>query len=212
MDVMVALGALWLVHIAAVASPGPSFVVVSRAAAAGNAMAGVRIAAGLTLGTLVWAGAAWFGLAVLFELVPSLYDVMRVAGALFLLYIAAQLWRHAREPLPGAEGVPEDHHRDRHRARGRAFRLGVATQLANPKVAVFFGSIFAAMLPPDPPAWVVVAAFAIVCLDEFAWYAAVALVLSRPAMRRGYARAKAWVDRVTGGVLGALAVRLLVAG
>ena len=204
MESLIALAALWIVHIAAVVSPGPSFVVVSRAAAAGNAAAGVRIAAGLTLGTFVWVSAAWFGLAVLFELVPALYDAVRIAGALFLLFIAVQLWRHAREPLPGPSDVPE--------ARGRAFRLGLWTQLANPKVAVFFGSIFATVLPPDPDAWVVASAFAIVCFNEFAWYAAVALVLSRPAMRRGYARAKRWVDRATGAVLGALAVRLLLPG
>ena len=203
MEFVIALGALWLVHIAAVVSPGPSFVVVSRAAAAGDAMAGVRIAAGLTLGTLVWVSAAWFGLAVLFEIMPALYDAVRIAGALFLLLIAVQLWRHAREPLPEPGEVPA--------ARGRAFRLGLWTQLANPKVAVFFGSIFASVLPPDPAGWVVAAAFAIVCLNEFVWYTLVALTLSRPAMRRGYARAKAWVDRVMGAVLGALAVRLLVA-
>lgn len=197
-----ALAAFWAVHLAAVASPGPSFVVVSRAAAAGSAAAGVRVAAGLAVGTFVWAAAAWFGLSALFAVLPALYAVVRVAGALFLLYVAVQLWRHAREPLPAVGTGRRD--------AGGDFRLGVWTQLANPKVAVFFGSVFATVLPPDPGTWTMVAVFAIVCLNEFAWYALVAGVLSRPAMRRSYVRAKAGIDRITGAVLAALAGRLLL--
>ena len=197
-----ALAVFWAVHLAAVASPGPSFVVVSRAAASGSVSKGVRVAAGLSAGTFAWAAAAWFGLSTLFAVLPALYAAVRFAGALFLIYIAVQLWRHAAEPLPASNGEPS--------GSDGAFRLGVLTQLSNPKVAVFFGSVFATVLPPDPDAWTVTAAFAIVCFNEFAWYALVALAFSRPAMRRGYARAKAAIDRITGGLLAALAGRLLV--
>ena len=199
------LAGFWLVHLAAVASPGPSFVVVSRAAVQGSTGTGVAVAAGLALGTFVWAAAAWFGLSVLFALVPALYVAAKIAGAAFLLFLAVQLWRHAREPLAlvAPERVP---------GRGQAFRTGVWTQLANPKVAVFFGSVFAAVLPPAPSAPVVVAVFAIVCLNEFLWYSLVALLLSRPAVRRRYVAAKAWIDRVTGTVLAALGLRLLAPG
>ena len=197
-----ALATFWLVHLAAVASPGPSFVIVSRVAVTAGVGAGVRVAAGLSLGTLLWATAAWFGLATLFALLPTFYSAVRIAGAALLVFIAVQLWRHAREPM---ETVPVEAGTPR-----RAFGLGVVTQLANPKVAVFFGSVFAAVLPPDLDATGVATVFAIVCLNEFGWYAVVALALSRPAMRRGYARIKTALDRATGGLLAALAARMLV--
>ena len=195
----------WLVHLAAVVSPGPSFVVVTRAALAGSAARGVAVALGLTLGTLLWALAAWFGLASLFAVAPALYAAVRIAGALFLVFIAWQLWRHARDPIAG----PDEASPSVGGGTLAAVRLGLWTQLANPKVAVFFGSIFAAVLPPDPSPAVVVIAFAIVCLDEFVWYAAVALLLARPGVRRRYAAAKVWLDRTAALVLGGLGLRLL---
>ena len=203
-----ALLTLWLVHVAAVVSPGPSFVVVTRAAVAGSVGHGVAVAAGLALGTLLWALAALFGLAALFALVPSLYVALRVGGALFLLFIAYQVWRHAPEPPPaplGSDGADDG-------SLPRALRLGVLTQLANPKVAVFFGSIFAAVLPADPGPSMVAASFAIVCADEFVWYALLALLFSRPGVRRAYARAKTPLDRACALVLAAIALGLLIPG
>ncbi|WP_316014794.1 LysE family translocator [Roseobacter sp. HKCCA0434] len=197
------LAGFWATHLIAVASPGPSFVIVSRMAAGGSARAGVMVAVGLTLGTLVWALAAWFGLGALFAAVPALYGVVKGLAALFLLYLAWQTLRHAHDPLPLAD-APSRH------GDAAALRLGLLTQLANPKVAVFFGSIFVAILPPDPGVGMLLAIFAIVCLNEFAWYAAVALVLSRPAIRARYIRAKAAIDRGSAAVLAGLGIGILL--
>ena len=204
-DTLAALAGFWLVHLAAVVSPGPSLVVVSRAAVAGSTDRGVAVAAGLALGTFVWAAAALFGLSVLFAVLPASYTALRVAGAAFLIVLAWRLWRGAAEPLslPGSGPAPA-------LTRAAALRLGVWTQLANPKVAVFFGSVFAAVLPPAPSPATTVAVLAIVCLNELLWYSLVALALSRPAVRERYVRAKSTIDRATGAVLGALGLRLLV--
>jgi threonine/homoserine/homoserine lactone efflux protein len=81
-------------------------------------------------------------------------------------------------------------------------------QLSNPKVAVFFGSVFLTLLPADAPSWTNVAVPAIVFVDEFAWYALVALLFSGDLVRTGYHRARVWIERLTGGVLAALGLRL----
>ena len=206
MELAIVLAGFWFTHLAAVASPGPSFLVVTRTAAAGSRRAGVAVAFGLAIGTLVWALAAWFGLAALFAIVPTLYLAVRLAGAAFLLYLAIQLWRHARQPF---ETGRDDGAQLRNTMA--AVKLGVVTQIANPKVALFFGSIFAAILPPDPGPGTIGLVFAIVCLNEFGWYALVALVLSRPAVRRRYARAKTGIDRASALLLGGLGLRLAVA-
>ena len=195
-----------LAHLAAVASPGPSFVVVVKSTLTGRRVEGVWCAFGMGLGTLNWAAAAWFGLAALFGVVPWLYTVLKLAGACYLIYLAIQLWRHAGQPLPvvtakNAAGVS-------HQGALRAVRLGLLTQLANPKVAVFFGSIFLALLPPEPSHLVLAAVFLIVFVNEFAWYSLVALVIGAEPVRVRYARVKALVDRGTGLVLGGLGIRL----
>jgi threonine/homoserine/homoserine lactone efflux protein len=90
-----------------------------------------------------------------------------------------------------------------------AFALALITQLSNPKTAVVYGSIFAALLPASPPLWLLLALPPLIFLVETGWYLAVALVFSTPAPRSLYLAGKLWVDRVTGAVMGGLGARLI---
>lgn len=188
-----------IVQLMAVISPGPSFLITARTAVARSRLDGVKVAAGLTAGTVIWSTAALLGLNAVFHAVPMLFMAMKVAGALFLLWIAFQIFRHAAQPID-MDGTD---------ASGNPFLKGFLTQIANPKVAVFFGSIFIAMLPADVPLWMTAALIAIVSFNEFWWYTVVALFFGAGPVRRFYLRAKVWIDRVTGLFLGALGLRLL---
>ena len=214
MEMLAALATLWFVHLLAVISPGPSLLVVARSAIAGSRAQGTRVAFGLGVGTLVWSLAALFGLSVLFALAPWLYTGMKVAGAAFLFYIAVMLWRHASQPvaIDGALVEREDGTAGLAKGPLAAVRLGLLTQLANPKVAVFFGSIFVTLLPADPSPGVQAAVIAIVCANEVGWYTAVAYAFGVGRLRRGYARAKAWIDRTCGSFLALLGLRLVFDG
>jgi threonine/homoserine/homoserine lactone efflux protein len=214
METLAALVTLWFVHLLAVMSPGPSLLVVARSAIAGSRADGTQVAFGLGLGTLVWSLAALFGLSVLFALAPWLYTGMKVAGAAFLLYIAFMMWRHARQPvaLDGALAQADAGAPGRTKEPVAAVRLGLLTQLANPKVAVFFGSIFVTLLPANPSPAIQAAVIAIVCANEVGWYTAVAYAFAVDRLRRGYARAKAWIDRICGGFLAFLGLRLVFDG
>ena len=164
--------------------------------------AALGLAVGLGLGAVIWAVAALFGLHLLFEVAPTLLTAFKVAGALFLLWIAVQTWRHAREPLPVvAEGAAP-------RGLGGGFRLGLLTQLANPKPAVFFGAVFVGLVPPGTGPWTLAALLAVIFVDETIWYALVARVFSLGRARAAYGRAKAWVDRAFGALIAGFAARI----
>ena len=198
MKVLLTIGLLQLL---AVISPGPSFLITARAAVANSRWQGVQVALGLGAGTVIWASAAVLGLHVLFEKFPALFFVMKLSGALFLLWIAFQIFRHAAEPLAiGKAGVEA----------GRSpFWQGFFTQISNPKVVVFFSSIFIALLPHDVPLWMSLSLIAIVSFNEVWWYSAVSAFFGTPAVRRFYMAAKSWIDRVTGLFLGGLGLKLL---
>ena len=187
------------VQLLAVISPGPSFLITARTAVARSRYDGFKVALGLTAGTVVWSSAALLGLNAVFHAMPMVFMAMKVAGALFLLWIAWQIFVHAREPI-AMDGAD---------ATGNPFMRGFLTQLANPKVVVFFGSIFIAMLPQQVPLWMSLALIAIVSFNEVWWYSLVALFFAAAPVRRFYLKAKPWIDRVTGLFLGALGVRLL---
>jgi threonine/homoserine/homoserine lactone efflux protein len=194
--ILVSIG---LIQLLAVISPGPSFLITARTAVARSRLDGVKVALGLGAGTVVWAGAALFGLNALFHLFPLLFMAMKLAGAAFLLWIAYQIFVHAKEPLQ-VEGEA---------VKGNPFWRGFLVQIGNPKVAVFFGSIFVAMLPANPPLWMMLALLAIVTFNEVWWYSVVAMFFGAGRVRSFYLRAKAWIDRLTGAFLGALGLRLL---
>jgi threonine/homoserine/homoserine lactone efflux protein len=203
-DYVIVLLGLAVVHLLAVASPGPSTVLVIQTAAVSGRRAGLLAAFAMMLGALVWAAAALFGLQVLFARFEWLYLAFRIAGALYLLYLAYMLLRHAGAPLPEANPSAV------RAGAWQGFLKALLLQLSNPKVMVFMGSIFISLLPTQPPAWMDTTVLAIVAFNEFAWFALLALVFSGGAARAFYRRTKLWLDRVMGGVLGLLGARMLV--
>ncbi|MDP1963153.1 MAG: LysE family transporter [Reyranella sp.] len=204
MDYAVTLLGLAVVHLLAVASPGPSTVLVIQTAAVSGRRAGLLAAFAMMLGALVWAAAALYGLQVVFARFEWLYLAFRIAGALYLLYLAYMLLRHAGAPLPEADPSVD------RAGAWQGFLKALLLQLSNPKVMVFMGSIFISLLPAQPPAWMDTTVLAIVAFNEFAWFALLALVFSGGAARAFYRRTKLWLDRLMGGVLGLLGARLLV--
>ncbi len=197
---LLTLLSIGLIQLLAVISPGPSFLITARTAVAQSRADGIKVALGLGAGTVVWSSAALLGLNAVFHAVPVLFMAKKIAGAVFLLYIAYMIFRHAAAPLK-IDGVPE--------TAGNPFVKGFLTQISNPKVVVFFGSVFIAMLPEQVPLWMTLALIFIVSFNEVWWFSAVSLFFGSGPVRAFYLRAKAWIDRVTGLFLGALGLRLL---
>lgn len=197
-----ALAALFVVHLLVVASPGPAFLAVSRTAISSSRTAGVTAAAAMATGALIWAVATLFGLHILFAKAPWLYDAMRLCGAAYLIYLGIGMLRSAwrGERMASHDVAPMAGH--------RTFVRSLGVQLSNPKAAVFFGSIFVALLPAEAPLWVKGAALAILGVNEFGFYALVAVVLSTPRAQRIYGNAKRGLDALFGGFLTVLGLKL----
>jgi threonine/homoserine/homoserine lactone efflux protein len=191
------------VHLLAVASPGPSTVLVVQTAAVAGRRGGLVTAFAMMLGALAWAMAALYGLQALFAKFAWLYLFFQVAGGLYLIYLAVMLWRHARDPLPEMNASDAARGND-----GQIFVRALLLQLSNPKIMVFFGSIFLSVLPQDMPGWMEGAVLALVAVNEFTWFALLALLFSGGTARAFYRRAKFWLDRIMGGALALLGLRL----
>ena len=207
MEYLVALLGLALVHLLAVASPGPSTVLVIQTAAVAGRHGGLLAALAMMVGALLWATAALFGLQAQFMRFDWLYLAFRFAGAVYLIYLAIMLWRHARDPLPeiSVGSLAQS-------SGWQGFLRALLLQLSNPKIMVFFGSIFLSVLPQHMPAWMDGTVLAIVAFNEFTWFALLALLFSGGPARAFYRRAKFWLDRFMGGALALLGLRLALSG
>jgi threonine/homoserine/homoserine lactone efflux protein len=197
------------------ASPGPAMALILRRAALRGFRSSVATVLGLELGLYLWALAAGAGFAALVAASETAYTVLRVVGAVVLLYLGCRAllaaWRHragAVDRVPVTSGAAPDR-----RAWWSAFGEGVAVQLANPKAAVFMMAFYPQFVPSDRPLFLTTAGLALVqVVLETGLYLALAA---------GVARAGAWFARpavrrrleaVSGSVLVALGIRVAASG
>jgi threonine/homoserine/homoserine lactone efflux protein len=187
-------------------TPGPDMMYVTARSVAEGRRAGVIAAFGIGAGTLVHIAALALGLAALLAAVPIAYDVLRLAGAVYLVVIGAQLL--LRRPRPdSSQALPP--------ARpGAVFAQAVLTNVLNPKVALFF----LAFLPQfvDPARGSTLAQIVLLGLlfdvQGTIVNVAVALAASGTSARlRANARALSLLQRLTGALFVALGARLAVA-
>jgi threonine/homoserine/homoserine lactone efflux protein len=113
------------------------------------------------------------------------------------------MWRHAPEPM-AMELAEEDASRS---ALGQVWR-GIAAQLANPKPAVFFGTVFLTFLPPLVPFWAYGVILAIIFFNDTVWNVLVARIFSLDRTRAAYLGLKTLIDRTFGGLLGLMGLKL----
>lgn len=133
-----ALAALGLVL-----TPGPNMLyLISRSLGQGR-QAGIISLAGVVMGFVVHIVAVSFGLTAIFMAIPLVYDVLKYIGAAYLLWMAWQAVRpgNARS-LFEARALPPD-------SPAKLFQMGFLTNVLNPKVAVFYMSLFPQFTNPE---------------------------------------------------------------
>jgi threonine/homoserine/homoserine lactone efflux protein len=205
---LTSVGLILLALLAGVLSPGPSFVMAARTAVAKSRDDGLVLSLGLAIGAASIAALCLAGLHAVLVAVPVLYMALKLAGGLYLAWMAWNIWKAAPQPLQlGDENSPTAMIGTQN--LWASFRLGLITSISNPKTAVVYGSIFAALLPANFPLAGSLLVTGGAFMMEFAWYAIVVLVLSSPAPRAAYMRGKTAIDRAAAGVMGLLAARLI---
>ncbi|WP_203142736.1 LysE family translocator [Marinobacter mangrovi] len=197
---LTSLLAIAVLHWAVLVIPGFNFVLVGQLAAGGSRTAAFSAVAGMTAATLAWATLAIAGVGIVFTAHPALRGTAQIAGGLYLLYIAFKLWRSGRQgtvvttPVLGAPA---------------AFRAGFMTSILNPKIALFYGSVFATALPQDPPLFLVALSVLLVFANSAVWHSSLALLFSRQTIQSAYMRNYQALNRLSGAVVGAYGAKLI---
>ena len=192
--------AIWML---AVVSPGPAFLVITQLAAGRSRAAALGASLGIALGAILFAALTLWGLGVLVTQIAWLGTALRIAGAVYLVYLGLSMFQaaasepaEATQPVAAADDAM------------RGLRIGLLTALTNPKAIAFFLSLFAVALPPDMSALEKAVLLASGFAIELGWYVFVACALSTGVLRRGYARARKPLERLLGAALLLLGVRL----
>ncbi|MCW2483082.1 LysE family translocator, partial [Candidatus Symbiopectobacterium sp. NZEC135] len=143
------------------------------------------------------------GLHALLTLIPSLYTGLKIAGGCYLLWLALKMFRSPSKPLINPTGIGE-------MSALKAFATGIITQISNPHTALVFASIFSAALTTNiQPAMYIVLPVMAFTIDML-WYAFVAFLLSTDRPRQAYIKYRKLIDKLSGGIMAWLGVRLLL--
>ncbi len=190
------------------ATPGVDFLLTVSRTLQGGVRAGVAAVLGINAGCVVHALAAAFGLAALLALHPQAFRLIQWAGAAYLVWLGVGMLRTAMRP--GAALQAKGAH-DAQRPWWVDFRVGLLTNVLNPKVALFF----LAFLPQFVPATSSSKTASFLLLG--AWFVAQGLLFSlglvavaaRLGRLQASARTRRWLNGLGGVLFIGLALRLL---
>ncbi|MCX8868930.1 LysE family transporter [Vibrio parahaemolyticus] len=180
-------------------TPGPSFILVEQTAISKSRSEDMCISIGLGLGESTFAFIASMGLITLFDAVPEFYVAFKILGGLYICYLGVKMWRASKNKVVSADAELTSKP-----AHFKAVVLGLATQLSNPKTAIVFSSVFAAMLPVKVPVHTTSILVVGVFVLNFSWYFLVSILLSSPKAQASYLRFKSYINKGSGVLMGSM--------
>ncbi|WP_437881475.1 LysE family transporter [Pseudomonas sp. LRF_L74] len=192
-----------VIHLLAVASPGPDFAIVVRESVAHGRRAGVWTALGVGCGIFVHVAYSLLGIGLIVSQSIVLFNVLKWLAAGYLLYIGIKALR-AR---PAAADSLEPALAEARTSRG-AFVSGFVTNGLNPKATLFFLSLFTVVINPHTPLLVQAGYGVYLAVATGLWFCLVAALFSQARVRAGFARMGHWFDRAMGAVLIGLGIKL----
>nr|WP_254209735.1 LysE family translocator [Burkholderia multivorans] len=201
---MSTLFAFGLVSLGMVLTPGPNMIyLISRSICQGR-RAGLVSLGGVALGFVFYMFCAAFGITALVLTVPYAYDALRVAGALYLAYLAWQALKPGGRSAFQVRQLSPD-------SRRKLFTMGFVTNLTNPKIAVMYLSLLPQFISPGHGS-VLAQSLALGCVQIAVSVSVNALIASMAGSIAGFlARRPAWALAqrwLMGTVLAALAARI----
>lgn len=203
MTFLLSVAAIWAV---ACITPGPNTLLVMRYALTAQRRVAVVAAMGTITGTFCWGLAGWLGINVLFQAAPFAYLALKIIGGLYLVWLGLRIFLDMRNPGQSADlaapriEVPLK----------TAYRMGLVTNLANPKSALFVASLFAATMPAGTPFLYGVTAIAVMVTVSSIYYTFLVGLITHRTVAAAYLRAKKKIDIGVGLVFVGFGTRLLL--
>jgi RhtB (resistance to homoserine/threonine) family protein len=187
-------------------TPGPDTAMTIRNTLLGGRRTGVATALGIALGQSVWTVAASVGVAAVLVASEPAFRALQLAGAAYLIYLGLHsLWAAWRHPETAAQPAPAG---PRQQWR-KGLRQGLLSDLANPKMAVFFLSLLPQFVTPGDASFAGFLLLGVVFATmTFAWLTGYAFVVARAGEVLRRPRIRRALDTLTGTALVALGLRV----
>lgn len=200
-------------------SPGPDFAVVTKTSLIQGRLAGMLSAVGVAIANLCHVTLNLLGIGVIISQSLLAFTIMKVLGAGYLIYIGYKGLRAKPFPVTSEEAGPLSDGGNITAKVGeslqnlgrRGFISGFFTSILNPKACLFYLSFFSVIISSTTPLGHQIFYGVWLSTLACAWFVLVALFFTNPYIGAKLKKAKHWIERITGGALVLLGLRLLSA-
>ena len=199
------VAAVGLIHLVALVSPGPDFLVACRNSLLYSRTIGIYTAVGFGFGVCVHISYAVFGLSWLIANNELIFTVVQYLGAFYLILIGIQSLRSFQSQI-GQETISVSSRI----SPFRAVRIGFITNVLNPKATLFFLSLFSTMLNPTVGELTLVVIAVLLVVTTILWFSLVALLISHPRFTTALKRYEKIMHQFFGVLLVGIGVIILV--
>lgn len=198
------------VVVAIILLPGPDTALVTKNALIHGRDAALGSAIGVNAGLSVWTLATALGVAAVIRSSATVYDTLKLVGAMYLIWIGLRALWDSRSVKDGTQTTVGS---TRRIGWGGGFRQGVLSNLANPKVGIFFTSLLPQFISPGHAAFPQMMLLGVIFVSlNIPWMCSYAVAAVRLSDVLSRARVKAAIDRFTGIVLIAVGIRVAIEG
>jgi RhtB (resistance to homoserine/threonine) family protein len=195
-----------IIGVLAVVSPGPDFLIVTRNSLLYSRRVGLATAFGIAVGNVWWVAASILGISLVISRTVLLFTTIKWLGALYLIYLGVRALCSRKKPQTAHDEPTRRNAKDI--TTLSAFRIGLLTNVLNPKCGMFFVSFFSIIITPKTPALLQYAYGLEIMLIAVCWFSLLATVLSVDKIKGVFERFSVWLDRVTGVILITVGVRV----
>lgn len=181
-------------HFVAQLSPGPDVLLVAKSSASTTRANTLKIILGISAGVVVWVALTLLGFTVLLEQWPWIQQVLMLIGGLFLAKMGYAMLRGGIATLKqntNLDGVIEQPPKN-------YFLLGLYTNLANPKIVIYFSSVFSLALSSTAGANLKPQLAVIIPIQTFLVFSLLMMIMSIPKIKRIYQKSGSYIDIVSG--------------
>ncbi|MBT5387898.1 MAG: LysE family transporter [Porticoccaceae bacterium] len=204
MDLTQGLLLITSVHLLAAASPGPDFVLVSQQTLSNGRRAGQLSSAGIALGLSVHILYSSLGLAAVIANSSSALWGIKLLGGGYLVYLGITGLRARASTNIQGQLEPTQAN-----SSLKILGMGFLCNALNPKAPIYFVSLFTIVLSQDTPAQHLLIYGLWMMVLQLAWFSFLTLLLSKPQVTSKFHRMGHWIDRVTGGAMLILGLKVL---
>ncbi len=197
------IGLIFIIHLLAVMSPGPDFVLVLKNALQYNRKTAIYTAFGIAMGIGVHIIYSVAGIAYLLQKNHLVFNVIKIIGALYIIYLGINtLKEKTKNPEWQNNGLPQNI------KISQAIKTGLLTNVLNPKASLFFLSIFSILIPPDTPSYILLIISIMLIVVTFLWFTFVSYIFTHQKFRKIYQKFEKYILKIFGIILIVLGISI----